>query len=110
MSDKKRRFGRFEVNLPIEISDNDQKYNGIVKNLSVGGVYIEMSTSFSLGTKLDVQIQLDQPFHVIYAKALVSWTKAGEGIGLSYESLRPMDVWAIIQKTQSPANAIVTEA
>jgi hypothetical protein len=110
MTDKKRRFGRFEVTLPIEISYQDQKFNAIVKNLSVGGVYLETSQSFSLGTKLDVQIQLDQPYHVIYAKALVSWSKANEGIGLSFEALRPMDVWAIIQKTQAPTAAIINEA
>jgi hypothetical protein len=108
MSEKKRRFGRFEVSLPAEISAGDLKASGIVKNLSVGGVYIETSQSFALGSKVDVQIELSTPYHVIYAKATVSWQKGDEGVGVSFEHLRPIDVWSIIQQTQSPSDAILT--
>ena len=113
MTEMKRRFGRFEINLPAHIILDGITYPSVVRNLSVGGLFLDLVLAdlsspppkINLGTVVDLSVQLNQPVHTIETSARVTWKKQTTGVGLAFDKLSPFDVWALIQQSQSPAEA-----
>ena len=55
---EKRNFIRMKIDTPatIELSDAEDHYAGICRDLSGGGMLVELDTAIPIGTKLEVKI------------------------------------------------------
>ena len=99
MSQARRRFGRFERELVVEIGFGDHSYNARTTDIGLGGVSINTSLCPDFGTVLELRISVPQPLQVVEASGKVMWVKPGSpnSVGLAFEALRPIDVWALLQ-------------
>ena len=102
MSESGRRFGRFATSLPaILTSDEGERSEVHLVNLSVGGAFIETEQRLPLESGRTLSFALPKPAHQIETQSRVVW-RTEEGLGLSFERLRPLDVWAILQFAAQP--------
>ncbi len=50
----RREFARSLVDIPVEFSVRGRFYDGLIKNISKGGVFIETSGTFSVGQEISL--------------------------------------------------------
>ena len=92
--EEKRDFIRMQINSSVTITDKNNTYTGICKDLSGTGMRIETGDSFTVGNELTVSIQqkdeVRKPFN-----AIVEVTRIEEGdndkqlIGLTIKEILP---------------------
>ncbi len=51
---KRRKFIRGLIDIPVEFSVQGRFYDGLIKNISKGGVFIETSGMFSVGQEISL--------------------------------------------------------
>jgi Tfp pilus assembly protein PilZ len=51
---ERREFARSLVDIPVEFSVQGRFYDGLIKNISKGGVFIETSGTFSVGQEISL--------------------------------------------------------
>ena len=106
MTEVQRRFGRFKVSLPTELTIEGEVHHGVVTNLSVGGIFFSFTEEspscvdyLTIERTLFVSVKLSK--HTIQANARITWRQE-MGIGISFDRLKPLDVWSIIHFSRSP--------
>lgn len=73
-----------------------------IKDISLGGVFIETDAPFPLGTIVEFEFELPVLAHRIQAKGIVRWSSAGggdagrRGIGVEFLSIAVRDAEAIV--------------
>ncbi len=96
MSDEvRRRFGRFDRVLQVEIDESA----GETVNIGLGGLLVRTDGAFEFGQRVTVKMDVPKPAQQVEAGATVMWCRS-EGpptIGLAFDALRPIDVWALLQ-------------
>ena len=114
MSDSSRRFGRFTVSVDSVCTFQDQSHSVEVQNLSIGGCFFSFKSSSgealpSLNLQIDDVVQLNIPLpslhHTVIVESRVAWIDSDQGYGCSFERLKPLDVWSLIQFTRKPGDA-----
>jgi len=80
----KRQYPRRYCSRSIFFSDSNRPYDGIIKNLSLGGIYVEAPTKFLTGQVLKVAIPVDENSRGIKLKGKVIWLNQ-KGFGLAFD-------------------------
>ena len=100
MSDEtRRRFGRFDRALRVELEGNGATVVGETVNLGLGGLLVSVEHDFQFGDEVTVRLTVPSPEQALEAGATVRWsrTMAPGSLGLAFSALRPIDVWALLQ-------------
>ena len=101
MSTVRRRFGRFDRELPVTLTVGGRSASGTTVNIGLGGVFILAAIDAPFDTLVELSLELPQPRMTVEAKGRVMWSRAtgerADGIGIAFESLRPIDVWGLLQ-------------
>lgn len=101
MSTVRRRFGRFDRELPVTLTAGETTTTGVTVNIGLGGVYVMAALDAPFDTPVSLKLDLPQPHMTVEAKGRVMWSRAtgeqAEGIGIAFEALRPIDVWGLLQ-------------
>jgi len=101
MSTVRRRFGRFDRELPLKLTVGDQTVSGVTVNIGLGGVFLMADIEPPFDALVTVEIELPETDMTVVAQGRVVWSKAtGEphaGIGIAFEALRPIDVWGLLR-------------
>ncbi len=99
MSQARRRFGRFERELVVEVGFEGQSHIARTVDIGLGGVSVLTSAEPQFGDVLELRISVPQPAQIVEAEGKVMWVKPGSpnNVGLAFEALRPIDVWALLQ-------------
>ncbi len=101
-SREQRRFGRSQVELPVEFTRRDSwdTMPGIAKDVSIGGMFIETVHSVSVGIEVLVRIALPSYVEQLVVPATVRWTSAG-GMGVQFGLLGARVTYAITEIARS---------
>jgi len=101
MSTVRRRFGRFDRELPVTLTIGDRSASGKTVNIGLGGVFVEAAIDAAFDAVVEVSLELPQPRMSVKAQGRVMWSRStGEregGIGIAFDALRPIDVWGLLQ-------------
>lgn len=90
---KKERDLRIPLQILIEYQADNKKINMFCSNLSVGGVFVETTTSAPLGTKLKLSFTLPTEDTVFTIDSKVMWIRKADdgdakaGMGLEFENV-----------------------
>ena len=68
---------------------------GTTVNLSQGGVLVETSPLPQLGDKVVLRIRLPGAGATSEIACIVRWCREPDGVGLQFENLRAIEVWAL---------------
>ncbi len=94
--DNHRSHQRFSFETDVEIDiGNEEKIPGVMINISTGGAFVKTEQPLQFGTKVTFTFVLPGVPDKCIIPAIVRWNKQDEGVGLQFESLRPIEVWAI---------------
>lgn len=98
-NEARRRFGRFDRALSINIELDGDRHPGETVNIGLGGLLVRTGGAFEYGQRVVVRMSVPNPAQEVEAGATVMWRKGGEvpTIGLAFDALRPIDVWALLQ-------------
>lgn len=100
MSDEaRRRFGRFARELDVEIDHDGDVHAGRTENIGLGGILVFTDAPLEFGQRVTITMQVPDPAQRVEAGATVMWRRPGDtpSIGLAFDALRPIDVWALLQ-------------
>jgi hypothetical protein len=90
-----RQHTRYFYSTAIEFTVGGERQTGQTINISRGGVFVATDPVPSFGAKLTLHIALPGVPGDCDIPCVVRWSKAGEGVGLQFEQLRPIEVWAL---------------
>ena len=94
--DDKRTNTRVPYEAEIDVELNEETRNkGLLVNISTGGALIKNEPLPTFGEKLLIYIDIPGVPNRCVIPCIVRWIKQGEGAGLQFEHLRPIEVWAI---------------
>ncbi|MGQ0505739.1 MAG: PilZ domain-containing protein [Myxococcaceae bacterium] len=79
--DDRRKSERHPMHLWVEEQDGNDVHYRQAANLSVGGLYLQKTFAYDVGTKLNIRFSLPHDSHVIRARAEVVRYKWQEGDG-----------------------------
>jgi hypothetical protein len=89
-----RSSQRYDVIIEVEIRRGDAREQATARNLSIGGMLLEMSDRLAIGEKLQVQFRVPGAKDPVEATAIVRWHD-GAATGVQFDGLRARDVWAL---------------
>jgi len=95
---KRRGDCRYSLQLPVIFNAGDRVGFGSTSDVSLGGMYIETDSPRLFGERITVKFRaggLEQP---LSAPAVVRWVESGRGMGVQFESVRPLVIWALQQE------------
>lgn len=99
MSEARRRFGRFDRELPVELSVDGETYQARTVNIGLGGMQLDTELDLPYDAPVQFRLRVPRPEQVVEATARVIWSQAEgrRGVGVAFDALRPIDVWALLQ-------------
>jgi hypothetical protein len=97
-----RHFKRVQIDLGAELIINSKAFQVDVKDISLGGAFIESKLPLSSGDPVELRIFLNNPEHTVEVSGKIAWARpeAG-GFGIEFGQLKPIDVWALMRLTES---------
>ena len=96
-----RQFKRVTIDLGAELMLNHRAFQVTVKDISLGGAYIESSINLQMNEEVELRIFLNAVEHVVEVAGRIAWIKGTDGFGIAFQELKPIDVWALMKQTQS---------
>ncbi len=97
-----RHFNRVKVDLGAELLYLQKAFQVEVKDISLGGAYIETPLKLPMNESVELRIFLNNPEHTVEAAGRVAWIKPdASGFGIEFSNLKPIDVWALMRQTNS---------
>jgi len=83
-----------------------RKEQGITRNISLGGMYLEISSTVLLDATVQVRFRVPTQSEPIEVTGSVRWiepssTAGPSGVGVRFHGLRARDVWALNRYFQS---------
>lgn len=97
---EKRRHARASIDLPVffVVKGHDGYAEGIGKDISIGGIFVETEAPAAFGAELSVRVRLrtptgDQDFDL---PGVVRWTRQG-GMGVQFGLLGALETHAITE-------------
>lgn len=99
---------RYERKLEVELTCEGERLVAPSTNVSLGGMYIESSRSFPIGTAVTLRFHLPTQPEAVEVGGDVRWVvqKPGAsttGLGIRFQGLRARDVWALNRYFQQSA-------
>ena len=98
---QRRRQQRYPVDIPVEMTLRGSKIQGIARNMSVGGMFIQTDVALAMGEEIVVEFTVPSPRQEVAVKSQVRWVEkkadgsAGSGVGILFLALRAKYVWAL---------------
>ena len=97
-----RHFNRVKVDLGAELLYLQKAFQVDVRDISLGGAYIETTLALPLGEQVELRIFLNNPEHTVESVGRVAWVKPDQsGVGIEFSNLKPIDVWGLMRQTNS---------
>ncbi|MBM4292072.1 MAG: PilZ domain-containing protein [Deltaproteobacteria bacterium] len=97
-----RHFNRVKVDLGAELLYLQKAFQVEVKDISLGGAYIETPLRLPMEERVELRIFLNNPEHTVEALGRVAWIKPDQsGFGIEFAQLKPIDVWALMRQTST---------
>jgi len=90
-----RKHARLDFDAPVEIVVDGQSQPGQTINISRGGIFVRTDPVPAFGIRLRLDIRLPGIPGQCSIPCVVRWSNAGEGVGLQFELLRAIEVWAL---------------
>jgi Tfp pilus assembly protein PilZ len=95
--DSRRAYHRAPVDMAVTIvtADGQEQYGQAV-NISQGGMFIQ-TIPVAVGEQVSLAFYLPDLENAVQTVAIVRWNEeqGAQGIGVQFEPLRAMEVWAI---------------
>ena len=89
----------------VQLSSGDIRLDGRTADLSQGGAFVEVEQVLPIGTRVELSIRLPGVRGICLIPSIVRWSSVDRGVGLQFESLRPIEVWAINRVIRSTARS-----
>jgi hypothetical protein len=93
--DQKRQHVRVDFRTEVGILVDGAKQDGTTVNISQGGVLVQTSPLPRLEGKVVLQIRLPGTGATSEIACIVRWSKEPDVVGLQFENLRAIEVWAL---------------
>jgi hypothetical protein len=93
--DHKRQYVRVDFHADVEIFVGGNAQHGRTVNISQGGVFVETTPVPKLDDKVVLRIDLPGVAAKSEIACIVRWSKEPDGVGLQFENLRAIEVWAL---------------
>ena len=94
--ENQRRQPRIPFDAAVEIIASDgNKQPGRLTNISAGGTFVKTEPLPQFGDKITLLVQLPGIDDQCEIPCIVRWVKQGDGAGVQFEHLRPIEVWAL---------------
>ena len=90
-----RQHLRIDYVTSVEIVNGGSAQSARTVNISQGGVFIETAPAPDFDAKVVLRISLPGVPETAAIPCIVRWCKGEEGVGLQFENLRAIEVWAI---------------
>ena len=91
----KRQYQRVDFRADVEIAFGEKAQPGRTVNISQGGVFLETRPVPTLDDKVVLRINLPGVAARSEIPCIVRWSKEPDGVGLQFENLRAIEVWAL---------------
>ena len=114
MSELKPRHPRFDVRLSAELRVGNSLVTGVTRNLSVGGVCIEIDRPVAEGSRLELTLFVveneveTEGLRGLKVAGTVQWAAEGDrgwALGLKFDPLTPAQVKSLQNALQTIAQA-----
>jgi len=97
MSEPSRRLHeRFDHRLPVAVHFDGREVAGYSRNISVGGMFLEVRGAVPFGAHVHLKFRLQNLPDEVDIPAVVRWS-GSDGIGVQFSTLRAREVWALNQ-------------
>lgn len=96
-----RQFKRVVIDLGAELMINHRAFQVTVKDISLGGAYIQSAVKLTMNEEVELRIFLNAVEHVVEVSGRIAWLKGEDGFGIAFQELKPIDVWALMRQTQA---------
>ena len=103
----RRVHERYQCDLPVTLTTEDEELTGRATNISLGGMHIALDSGrLPYGTKGTLRFRVPALKEDASVEVVVRWVTPN-GAGVQFGSLRAIEVWALHQyfKTLDPAPA-----
>jgi Tfp pilus assembly protein PilZ len=94
-ANQKRQFVRIDFRADVEIVVEGRSQQARTVNISQGGVFAQTSPVPQLDEKVVLRLNLPGIPETAQIACIVRWSKDPEGVGLQFENLRAIEVWAL---------------
>jgi hypothetical protein len=90
----RRTATRHSVTMPATLTIGEESSEQTIKNLSLGGAYVETSIRVAMGTRVQLSFRVPTQEAPIETSGQVRWSAEG-GIGIQFDGLRAREVWSL---------------
>lgn len=90
-----RKHARRAFEVPVQIVVDGKSRTGISVNISRGGIFLMTEPLPEFGERLKLRLRLPGIAEECEIPCVVRWVKPGEGAGMQFEQLRPIEIWAL---------------
>ncbi|MCK9522994.1 MAG: PilZ domain-containing protein [Proteobacteria bacterium] len=90
-----RQHARFDFVADVEVETETGTHPGTTVNISQGGALLQTAAPCGFGEKLTLHIDLPGVKDTCQIPCIVRWSKEGDSLGVQFETLRAIEVWAI---------------
>jgi Tfp pilus assembly protein PilZ len=95
---EKRRFARAPIDAPLTFfrKDTADKFSGVAKDVSLGGMYIETREPAPFNTEVIVHVALPGAEEAMALPGVVRWVRS-DGMGVQFGLLGAIETHVIIE-------------
>jgi len=93
----RRAQQRYDIEISVEIFYDGQTFSSVTKNMSLGGLFVNLDASIPFGAVVRVKFALPELDDPVEVDAHVRWVQPAVGLGVQYAGLRAREVWALQQ-------------
>lgn len=93
----RRAQQRYDIEIPVELTHEGQVYNTVTRNMSLGGLFMNLKSVIPFGAVVRVKFSLPELDAPVEVDGHVRWVQPDVGIGVQYAGLRAREVWALQQ-------------
>jgi hypothetical protein len=90
-----RQHVRYDFAQEVSLTIGESEQTATPLNLPRGGVFVATAPALPFGAKLLLHLRLPGIADACQVPCIVRWSKEGDGVGLQFEQLRPIEVWAL---------------
>jgi c-di-GMP-binding flagellar brake protein YcgR len=91
---KKRAHLRYECEIPVQITTDQEEISVVALNISLGGMSVEPADRLTFGSTVKLRFNIPSSTSVTEVEAAVRWINDNKA-GLQFGSLRAKDVRGI---------------
>lgn len=90
-----RQHVRYDYDQELEITHAGERRPARSVNISRGGIFVATEPVPPFGARVVLHLRLTGVSEPCDIACVVRWSKVGEGAGLQFEQLRPIEIWAL---------------